>query len=181
MKPAPLFFLRRFLRRAASLMLRLLIPNANQRCGATGRARRGRSDRVALSARLSAAPVPAADQQPAWRPLRRLACQQAALPARGLRGDPRGVARRRTAWRQGLRDRLGGRRLGPRTNAGLRARTRSLGCDFIDVSSGGLSADQCITVGAGYQQPFAAAEKQAVKMKVIHRGAEGAAVTITYR
>ncbi len=46
----------------------------------------------------------------------------------------------------------------------------ALGCDFIDVSSGGLSTEQRITVGAGYQTPFAAALKQAVKMKVIAVG-----------
>ena len=46
----------------------------------------------------------------------------------------------------------------------------ALGCDFIDVSSGGLSAKQRITVGAGYQTPFAAAVKQAVKMKVVAVG-----------
>lgn len=45
-----------------------------------------------------------------------------------------------------------------------------LGCDFIDVSSAGLSEDQRITVGPGYQTPFAAAVKQAVKMKVIAVG-----------
>lgn len=44
------------------------------------------------------------------------------------------------------------------------------GCDFIDVSSGGLSEEQRIVVGAGYQTPFAAAVKQAVKMKVIAVG-----------
>lgn len=46
----------------------------------------------------------------------------------------------------------------------------SRGCDFIDVSSGGLSNDQKITVGPGYQAPFAAAIKAAVKMKVIAVG-----------
>lgn len=45
-----------------------------------------------------------------------------------------------------------------------------LGCDFIDVSSAGLSEDQRITVGPGYQTPFAAAVKQAVKMKVVAVG-----------
>lgn len=45
-----------------------------------------------------------------------------------------------------------------------------LGCDFIDVSSAGLSEEQRITVGPGYQTPFAAAVKQAVKMKVIAVG-----------
>jgi len=45
-----------------------------------------------------------------------------------------------------------------------------LGCDFIDVSSAGLSEHQRITVGPGYQVPFAAAVKQAVKMKVVAVG-----------
>jgi 2,4-dienoyl-CoA reductase-like NADH-dependent reductase (Old Yellow Enzyme family) len=44
------------------------------------------------------------------------------------------------------------------------------GCDFIDVSSGGLSGEQRIAVGPGYQTPFAAAIKAAVKMKVIAVG-----------
>jgi 2,4-dienoyl-CoA reductase-like NADH-dependent reductase (Old Yellow Enzyme family) len=45
-----------------------------------------------------------------------------------------------------------------------------LGCDFIDVSSGGLSDAQRIVVGRGYQVPFAQAIKQVVKMKVIAVG-----------
>jgi 2,4-dienoyl-CoA reductase-like NADH-dependent reductase (Old Yellow Enzyme family) len=44
------------------------------------------------------------------------------------------------------------------------------GCDFIDASSGGLSPEQRIAVGPGYQTPFAGALKQAVKMKVIAVG-----------
>lgn len=35
------------------------------------------------------------------------------------------------------------------------------GCDFVDVSSGGLSPQQQIAVGPGYQVPFAAEIKQA--------------------
>lgn len=46
----------------------------------------------------------------------------------------------------------------------------TLGCDFIDVSSGGLSNAQKIVIGPGYQTPFAAAIKAAVKMKVIAVG-----------
>jgi 2,4-dienoyl-CoA reductase-like NADH-dependent reductase (Old Yellow Enzyme family) len=46
----------------------------------------------------------------------------------------------------------------------------SRGCDFIDVSSGGLSTQQRIVVGPGYQIPFAHAIKAAVKMKVIAVG-----------
>ena len=37
------------------------------------------------------------------------------------------------------------------------------GCDFIDVSSGGLSPEQKITTGPGYQLPFAEGVKSAVE------------------
>jgi 2,4-dienoyl-CoA reductase-like NADH-dependent reductase (Old Yellow Enzyme family) len=46
----------------------------------------------------------------------------------------------------------------------------ALGCDFIDVSSGGLSSEQRIAVAPGYQTPFAAAIKAQVTMKVIAVG-----------
>jgi 2,4-dienoyl-CoA reductase-like NADH-dependent reductase (Old Yellow Enzyme family) len=44
------------------------------------------------------------------------------------------------------------------------------GCDFIDVSSGGLTPAQQITTGPGYQTGFAAAVKEAVEMAVITVG-----------
>lgn len=44
------------------------------------------------------------------------------------------------------------------------------GCDYIHVSSGGLSAAQKITVGPGYQVGFAESVKAAVKMPVIAVG-----------
>lgn len=44
------------------------------------------------------------------------------------------------------------------------------GCDFIHVSSGGLSENQQIPVAIGYQQKFAAAIKQQVDMPVITVG-----------
>lgn len=43
-------------------------------------------------------------------------------------------------------------------------------CDFIDVSSGGLSPKQRIDVGPGYQVPFAARIKRETGMKVIAVG-----------
>ncbi|WP_312241545.1 NADH:flavin oxidoreductase/NADH oxidase [Pantoea sp.] len=46
----------------------------------------------------------------------------------------------------------------------------ALGCDYIHVSSGGLSTEQQIKVGANYQVPFATAIKQAVEMPVIAVG-----------
>ena len=44
------------------------------------------------------------------------------------------------------------------------------GCDYIHVSSGGLSPAQKITIGPGYQTKFAAAVKAAVDMPVITVG-----------
>lgn len=49
-------------------------------------------------------------------------------------------------------------------------RLDAMGCDFIDVSSGGLSPEQKIESGPGYQTGFAARIKAAVKMKVITVG-----------
>jgi len=46
----------------------------------------------------------------------------------------------------------------------------ALGCDFIDVSSGGLAPQQRIVAGPGYQTPFAAAIKAAVRMPVVAVG-----------
>ena len=46
----------------------------------------------------------------------------------------------------------------------------SLGCDFIDVSSGGISSAQKIEAGPGYQVGFAAEIKRAVGMAVITVG-----------
>ena len=49
-------------------------------------------------------------------------------------------------------------------------RLDAMGCDFIDVSSGGLSPEQKIETGPGYQTGFAAAIKAGVTMKVITVG-----------
>jgi 2,4-dienoyl-CoA reductase-like NADH-dependent reductase (Old Yellow Enzyme family) len=46
----------------------------------------------------------------------------------------------------------------------------SLGADFIDVSSGGVSPDQKIVIGPGYQVAFAAQIKQAVGIPVMTVG-----------
>lgn len=50
------------------------------------------------------------------------------------------------------------------------ARLDALGVDWIDVSSGGVSPSQKITVGPGYQVPFAAAVKSRVKCHVMSVG-----------
>lgn len=44
------------------------------------------------------------------------------------------------------------------------------GCDWIDVSSGGISPRQKIAIGPGYQVPFAQAIKSVVKMPVMAVG-----------
>jgi 2,4-dienoyl-CoA reductase-like NADH-dependent reductase (Old Yellow Enzyme family) len=44
------------------------------------------------------------------------------------------------------------------------------GCDFVDVSSGGLSPDQKISLGPGYQVPFAQAIKKATGIATIAVG-----------
>jgi 2,4-dienoyl-CoA reductase-like NADH-dependent reductase (Old Yellow Enzyme family) len=44
------------------------------------------------------------------------------------------------------------------------------GCAFMDISSAGISPLQKITVGPGYQVPFAAAVKERVKIPVISVG-----------
>ncbi len=44
------------------------------------------------------------------------------------------------------------------------------GCDFVDVSSGGLSPDQKIEIGPGYQVPFSEAIKKATGVTTIAVG-----------
>ena len=45
-------------------------------------------------------------------------------------------------------------------------RLAAAGCDFLDISSGGLSWQQKITLGPGYQVPFAQQVRQAVSIPV---------------
>jgi len=49
-------------------------------------------------------------------------------------------------------------------SAELSRRLKAMGCDFIHVSSGGLSYQQKIALGAGYQVPFARQVRQASGM-----------------
>lgn len=49
-------------------------------------------------------------------------------------------------------------------------RLDAMGIDWIDVSSGGVSPTQKITIGPGYQVPFAAAIKEKVKCHVMTVG-----------
>lgn len=52
----------------------------------------------------------------------------------------------------------------------LARRLEALGADFLDVSSGGVSPDQKIVIGPGYQVAFAAQVKQAVGIPVMTVG-----------
>lgn len=52
----------------------------------------------------------------------------------------------------------------------LSQQLEALGCDYIHVSSGGLSPLQSISVGPGYQLPFAREIRQQVKIPVIGVG-----------
>jgi 2,4-dienoyl-CoA reductase-like NADH-dependent reductase (Old Yellow Enzyme family) len=52
----------------------------------------------------------------------------------------------------------------------LALRLQSAGCDWIDVSSGGISPAQKIPVGPGYQVPLARAIREAVRMPVMTVG-----------
>lgn len=47
----------------------------------------------------------------------------------------------------------------------LAKRVQALGCDWIDVSSGGIAAQQKIPVGIGYQLPFAREVRRATGMR----------------
>jgi 2,4-dienoyl-CoA reductase-like NADH-dependent reductase (Old Yellow Enzyme family) len=49
-------------------------------------------------------------------------------------------------------------------------RLKAVGADFVDVSSGGVSPLQKISIGPGYQVAFAAQVKQAVDIPVITVG-----------
>lgn len=55
-------------------------------------------------------------------------------------------------------------------SAELAQRLKALGCDFIHVSSGGLSPQQKIALGANYQVPFARTVRDASQMPTIAVG-----------
>ena len=63
--------------------------------------------------------------------------------------------RRQAARRAHLGQRLARGRPGRRRRDRLRACAQGRGCDWIDVSSGGISPLQKIALGPGYQVPFA--------------------------
>lgn len=75
----------------------------------------------------------------------------------------------RAAWpahkplgmRIGGSDWVGVAGLGIEDAVALASELKARGCDFVDVSSGGVSAQQKITTGPGYQVPFADAVRKA--------------------
>ncbi len=91
-------------------------------------------------------------------PLEVFAAMRATWPAH----KPLGVRISATDWIDGGWDLDGSR-------AFAKAVER-LGCDWIDVSSGGISPRQKIAIGPGYQVPFAEAIKAEVKMPVMAVG-----------
>jgi 2,4-dienoyl-CoA reductase-like NADH-dependent reductase (Old Yellow Enzyme family) len=52
----------------------------------------------------------------------------------------------------------------------LASRLRSLGCDFVDVSSAGVSTQQKIAAGPGFQVPFARAIREATGVPTVAVG-----------
>jgi 2,4-dienoyl-CoA reductase-like NADH-dependent reductase (Old Yellow Enzyme family) len=91
-------------------------------------------------------------------PLALFAAVRDAWPER----KPLGVRISATDWVEGGWD--------AEQSAAFVERLKKLGCDFVDVSSGGLSPQQRVAVGPGYQVPFAARIKRATGMTTIAVG-----------
>lgn len=91
-------------------------------------------------------------------PLEVFAAMRAAWPAH----KPMGVRISATDWLDGGWD--------VASSCALAQALERLGCDWIDVSSGGISPKQRITLAPGYQVPFAAAIREAVSMPVMAVG-----------
>ena len=114
-------------------------------------------------ARLSAAPVPVPDLEPAHRRVRRLAREPRAPAAARRRGRARGGGRRlplfvrfsASDWAEGGWD--------EDQTATVAGWAEAAGADFFDISSGGIQAGIRIPVEPGYQVPFAAARAQRVR------------------
>ena len=91
-------------------------------------------------------------------PLQVFAAVRAALPA----ATPLGVRLSATDWAEGGWDLA--------QTLVVSKRLEALGCDFLDISSGGISHQQKIPVGPGYQVPFAQAVKREVGIPVVTVG-----------
>ena len=74
------------------------------------------------------------------------------------------------AWDAHFGDRLGRRRLGRRGSVALARELKALGCDFMDVSTGGLDGRQKIPLSAGYQVPFGEQVRKATGIKTMSVG-----------
>ena len=98
-----------------------------------------------------------AAHQPARRRVRRRSlAEPLPLSARGVRGDPRRVARGQADQRAHLGARLGGGRHHARTTRWRSARLfKAAGADMMDCSSGQVVPDAKPVYGRMYQTPFA--------------------------
>ena len=119
-------------------------------------AHRLRRHRAALRARLSRALVPVADLQQAHRRVRRLAREPHALRprdrARGARGGAEAPSRSACASPAATGATTGSP---PTTRWPMPRRSRPDGLDYIDVSSGGVTADTRNPTTPGYNVPIA--------------------------
>jgi hypothetical protein len=132
----------RSMRRPAAREGRLRGRRAPRRCAGPGR------DRDPRRPRLPAAPVPVAAVEPARRRLRRLAREPHALSAGSVRGDPRGGVAGDGGRACASRPPTGSRAAGTWSRASpLPRELEKRGCQFIHVSSGGVSPLQKIPVG----------------------------------
>ena len=138
---------------------------------ATRARRRGRlrPARAPHGARLPAELVPVAADQ---RARRRVRARSGEVPARGLRGVPRGVAGARSRCRCGSAPPTGSRAA---STATTRSRSRGgssrSGCDIVDVSTGQVSPDQKPAYGRSFQTPYADRIRHEAGIPVIAVGA----------
>ncbi|VTO23674.1 putative NADH:flavin oxidoreductase/NADH oxidase [Klebsiella variicola] len=84
--------------------------------------------------------------------------------------DPRGCGQHHGGGRQAVGYRLGRSGWDCEQSIQFSQQLEALGSDYIHVSSGGLSPQQSITVGPGYQLPFAHDIRQQVAIPVIGVG-----------
>jgi 2,4-dienoyl-CoA reductase-like NADH-dependent reductase (Old Yellow Enzyme family) len=91
-------------------------------------------------------------------PLEIFAAVRKVFPA----GKPVGVRVSATDWVPGGWD--------PEQTVALGLALKKLGCDWLDVSSGGVSPQQKITLGPGYQVPFAERIKREVGLPTVAVG-----------
>ena len=129
------------------------------------------SDRDARRARLPPAPVPLADRQQARGRVRRQPREPDALSARDLRRGARRGSRPTSRSGRASRPPTGSLAAGTsNSTVALRKALEARGCASIHVSSGGVSPQQKIPLGPGYQVPFAQRVKREVGLPTIAVG-----------